>query len=115
MQVDNSCITGESEPLLRTTECTNELLLETKNIAFFSTQAVEGTARGACLNKMNGWRDLHSLFLGIVVACGDHTVMGRIAGLTTRIQANPTPIAKELKLFMKVISLWACFLGKFYF
>lgn len=47
-----------------------------------------------------------------MVACGDLTVMGRIAGLTTRIQPNPTPIAKELKFFMKVISLWACFLGK---
>lgn len=45
-KVDNSCITGESEPLARTPDCTHDLMLETKNIAFFSTQAIEGTARG---------------------------------------------------------------------
>lgn len=38
-------------------------------------------------------------------------MIGRIAGLTTRIQANPSPIAKELKLFMKAVSFWACLLG----
>lgn len=48
---------------------------------------------------------------GIVVATGDQTVMGRIAGLTARLQPNKTPIAKELEHFMKIISVWACFLG----
>lgn len=37
--------------------------------------------------------------------------MGRIAGLTARLQPNKTPIAKELEHFMKIISVWACFLG----
>lgn len=54
------------------------------------------------------------LLVGIVIGCGDHTVMGRIAGLTARIQSNPTPIAKELHFFMKVISCWAIFLGIFF-
>lgn len=47
MKVDNSCLTGESDPLLRTTECTcpNDPL-ETKNLAFFGTLCKEGSARG---------------------------------------------------------------------
>lgn len=92
-KVDNSALTGESEPQPRGTECTCDNLLETKNFAFFSTNAVEGTAKG------------------LVVATGDQTVMGRIAGLTARLQPNKTPIARELEHFMKIISVWACFLG----
>jgi magnesium-transporting ATPase (P-type) len=41
-QVDNSSLTGESEPQSRSPEYTHENPLETKNIAFFSTNAVEG-------------------------------------------------------------------------
>lgn len=92
-KVDNSALTGESEPQPRGTDCTSDNLLETKNFAFFSTNAVEGTAKG------------------LVVATGDQTVMGRIAGLTARLQPNKTPIARELEHFMKIISVWACFLG----
>ena len=42
-KVDNSSLTGESEPQSRSHEFTNENPLETKNLAFFSTNAVEGT------------------------------------------------------------------------
>ena len=35
MKVDNSALTGESEPLLRSVECTSENPLETTNLAFF--------------------------------------------------------------------------------
>ena len=41
-KVDNSSLTGESEPQSRSPEFTHENPLETKNIAFFSTNAVEG-------------------------------------------------------------------------
>ena len=41
-QVDNSSLTGESEPQSRSPEFTNDNPLETKNLAFFSTNAVEG-------------------------------------------------------------------------
>jgi len=41
-QVDNSSLTGESEPQSRSTEFTNDNPLETRNLAFFSTNAVEG-------------------------------------------------------------------------
>jgi sodium/potassium-transporting ATPase subunit alpha len=38
-KVDNSSLTGESEPQSRSPDCTNENPLETRNIAFFSTNA----------------------------------------------------------------------------
>jgi len=43
MQVDNSSLTGESEPQTRSPDFSNENPLETRNIAFFSTNCVEGT------------------------------------------------------------------------
>ena len=47
MKVDNSCLTGESEPLLRTVECTSpDAVLETKNLAFFGTLCREGSGIG---------------------------------------------------------------------
>lgn len=41
-KVDNSSLTGESEPQSRSPDFTHENPLETKNLAFFSTNAVEG-------------------------------------------------------------------------
>jgi sodium/potassium-transporting ATPase subunit alpha len=41
-KVDNSSLTGESEPQSRSNEMTHENPLETKNLAFLSTFAVEG-------------------------------------------------------------------------
>lgn len=43
-QVDNSSLTGESEPQARSTEFTHENPLETKNIGFYSTTCLEGKA-----------------------------------------------------------------------
>ncbi|KAF4795597.1 hypothetical protein TURU_091816 [Turdus rufiventris] len=40
--VDNSSLTGESEPQTRSPEFTHENPLETRNICFFSTNCVEG-------------------------------------------------------------------------
>ncbi|QQP54487.1 Sodium/potassium-transporting ATPase subunit alpha, partial [Caligus rogercresseyi] len=71
-KVDNSSLTGEAEPQSRSPEFTHENPLETRNLAFFSTNAVEGTATG------------------IVVNIGDKTVMGRIAGLPLGLLATVT-------------------------
>merc|ERR1712062_824880 len=71
--------------------------LETKNLAFFSTNAVEGTARG------------------IVVNIGDYTVMGRIAGLASGLDTGDTPIAKEIAHFIHGITGVAVFLGVTFF
>merc|ERR1712051_562046 len=96
-KVDNSSLTGESEPQTRTPEFTNDNPLETKNLAFFSTNAVEG----ACV--------------GIVVNIGDDTVMGRIAGLASGLASDQTPIAKEIAHFIHIITGVAVFLGVTFF
>merc|ERR1719422_147406 len=96
-KVDNSSLTGESEPQTRTPEFTNDNPLETKNLAFFSTNAVEGTATG------------------IVVNVGDNTVMGRIAGLASGLETGDTPIAKEIAHFIHLITAVAVFLGVSFF
>merc|ERR1712156_544164 len=96
-KVDNSSLTGESEPQARNPEFTHENPLETKNLAFFSTNAVEGTAKG------------------IVVNIGDYTVMGRIAGLASGLDTGDTPIAKEIAHFIHIITGVAVFLGVSFF
>lgn len=96
-KVDNSSLTGESEPCSRTPEFTHENPLETKNLAFFSTNAVEGTCRG------------------IVIKTGDKTVMGRIANLASGLEVGDTPIAKEIAHFIHLITGVAVFLGVTFF
>merc|ERR1711937_598300 len=96
-KVDNSSLTGESEPQSRSPDFTNENPLETKNLAFFSTNAVEGTC------------------VGVVVHIGDNTVMGRIAGLASGLEGGETPIAKEIGHFIHLITGVAVFLGVTFF
>ncbi|XP_067939031.1 sodium/potassium-transporting ATPase subunit alpha-B-like [Watersipora subatra] len=96
-KVDNSSLTGESEPQVRLPDCTHENPLETRNLAFFSTNAVEGTCRG------------------IVVSTGDRTVMGRIANLASGLEIGETPIAKEIAHFIHIITAVAVFLGVSFF
>jgi sodium/potassium-transporting ATPase subunit alpha len=96
-KVDNSSLTGESEPQARSPEFTHENPLETKNLAFFSTNAVEGTC------------------VGMVVNIGDNTVMGRIAGLASGLEGGQTPIAKEIEHFIHIITGVAVFLGVSFF
>merc|ERR1719216_385465 len=96
-KVDNSSLTGESEPQSRNAEFTHDNPLETKNLAFFSTNAVEGTC------------------VGIVVNIGDNTVMGRIAGLASGLASDQTPIAKEIAHFIHIITGVAVFLGVTFF
>nr|ADN83843.1 Na+/K+-ATPase alpha subunit [Penaeus indicus]ADO84689.1 Na/K ATPase alpha subunit [Penaeus indicus]AEA11482.1 Na+/K+-ATPase alpha subunit [Penaeus indicus] len=96
-KVDNSSLTGESEPQSRSPEYTSENPLETKNLAFFSTNAVEGTCKG------------------VVIMIGDNTVMGRIAGLASGLETGETPIAKEITHFIHIITGVAVFLGVTFF
>uniref|UniRef100_T1J6N4 Sodium/potassium-transporting ATPase subunit alpha n=1 Tax=Strigamia maritima TaxID=126957 RepID=T1J6N4_STRMM len=92
-KVDNSSLTGESEPQSRSTEFTHDNPLETKNLAFFSTFAVEGFCRG------------------VVVCTGDKTVMGRVANLTTGLKNSKTPIAREIEHFVQIITIFAVMVG----
>ncbi|KAF7692623.1 sodium/potassium-transporting ATPase subunit alpha-2 isoform X1 [Silurus meridionalis] len=96
-KVDNSSLTGESEPQTRSPDCTHENPLESRNIGFFSTNCVEGTA------------------CGIVIATGDRTVMGRIASLASGLEVGQTPINLEIEHFIHIITSVAVFLGVSFF
>ncbi|XP_060761991.1 sodium/potassium-transporting ATPase subunit alpha-2 isoform X2 [Neoarius graeffei] len=96
-QVDNSSLTGESVPQTRSPDYTHENPLESRNIGFFSTNCVEGTARG------------------IVIATGDRTIMGRIATLASGLEVGQTPINLEIEHFIHIITGVAVFLGVSFF
>ena len=51
----------------------------------------------------------------MVVHCGDHTVMGRIATLATALEADETPIAREISHFINMITVFAFALGIVFF
>ncbi|XP_050685927.1 sodium/potassium-transporting ATPase subunit alpha-like isoform X2 [Eriocheir sinensis] len=86
-KVDNSPLTGESVPQALTLTTTSESLLEATNIAFYSTNAVEGMA------------------VGVVLKTGDATMMGQIAALATVITPQKTPLAKEIDHFISIITV----------
>ncbi|CAB1429375.1 unnamed protein product, partial [Pleuronectes platessa] len=96
-KVDNSSLTGESEPQTRSPELTNDNPLETRNVCFYSTNCVEGTAQG------------------IVIGTGDRTVMGRIATLASELEVRQTPINIEIEHFIHLITGVAVFLGVSFF
>jgi sodium/potassium-transporting ATPase subunit alpha len=93
LKVDNSALTGESHLQSRSTSVTNSNPMETMNLAFFSTEVAAGTGKG------------------IVIACGDSTVMGRVAGLASGLKQEATPIANEIKYFMKLLLVISVLLG----
>ncbi|MES1907262.1 MAG: hypothetical protein MHM6MM_000419 [Cercozoa sp. M6MM] len=93
MKVNNSSLTGEPDALLRTVEMTDELPMETGNLAFFGTTCENGRGRG------------------IIINTGDNTLMGRIAKFADDAQAAETPINREIRLFVLRISGVAIFLG----
>ena len=66
-QVDNSTLTGESEPQWRSAECTHDNALMTDNLVFYSTFCVEGYAKvgGHCTG-------LHAIRLTNVVTGRGH-------------------------------------------
>ncbi|TAQ90786.1 hypothetical protein B7494_g891 [Chlorociboria aeruginascens] len=84
--VDNSSLTGESEPQERTKDNDRENPLEASNVMFNSTLVVSGEA------------------YGIVIRTGDGTVLGQIARLTAGEEKTASPLAHEIDNFVKLIA-----------
>ncbi|MBN1175721.1 cation-transporting P-type ATPase [Candidatus Woesearchaeota archaeon] len=97
LKVDHSMLTGESEPQLRSVDCTSEKELESRNMLFSGTLVRSGTGKA------------------IVVRTGDETEIGKIAHLTDTVTVKESKIKKELNEFVKVISSIAIFLGISFF
>jgi sodium/potassium-transporting ATPase subunit alpha len=85
-KVDNSSLTGESEPQERTKDNDMRNPLEANNLMFNSTLVVSGEA------------------YGIVIRTGDHTVLGQIANLTAGEEKSQSPLAHEIDNFVKIIA-----------
>eukprot|EP01111_Echinosteliopsis_oligospora_P011067 TRINITY_DN3556_c0_g2_i2.p1 TRINITY_DN3556_c0_g2~~TRINITY_DN3556_c0_g2_i2.p1 ORF type:complete len:1104 (+),score=302.37 TRINITY_DN3556_c0_g2_i2:184-3495(+) len=86
MKVDNSSLTGESEALSRTVDTTEHSPFEAPNLLFMGTNCLEGEG------------------LGIVVATGDQTVLGKTASLVSQAGTELTVLQKEIKQFVLRIS-----------
>ncbi|ODM96221.1 Sodium/potassium-transporting ATPase subunit alpha [Orchesella cincta] len=95
--VDNSALTGEAEPQKRLSTCTDDNPMESKNLAFFSTNAVQGTAKG------------------VVIRVGNKTLMGRLAKLACGLDSGPSPIAVEMNKFIVIMTIRSLVFGGVFF
>lgn len=85
-KVDNSSLTGESEPQERGTENDMRNPLEATNLLFNSCLIVDGEA------------------YGVVIRTGDATVLGQIASLTAGEEKSTSPLSQEIENFVKIIA-----------
>ncbi|KAG7086440.1 hypothetical protein E1B28_002394 [Marasmius oreades] len=88
LKVDNSSLTGESEPQERRPLLAGSKArpVEAENLVFNSTLVVNG----------EGW--------GVVARTGDHTLIGQVAKLTSGEEGNEAPLAREIGRFVIQIS-----------
>jgi sodium/potassium-transporting ATPase subunit alpha len=96
-QVDNSSLTGESEPQERLKDNDLGNPLEATNLMFNSTLVVSGEA------------------YGIVIRTGDGTVLGQIARLTAGEEKTTSPLSHEIDNFVKIIATIAIFTALIFF
>lgn len=97
LRVNQSLLTGEHEPQLRTSEPVAGLLLDARNLVFSGTVVTTGTGRA------------------LVYAIGGATELGRVAQQTQQITRVSTPIQRELQQFIRVITAIALALGGLFF
>ena len=98
--VDNSGLTGESEPVKITGVCGQsgyERPTEAKNVAFLSTNCISGTAKG------------------IVIRTGKDSYMGQISELATSSHEEEIQLMKELDRFILIICTFIIIFGIAFF
>ena len=100
MRVDNSALTGESEPQTRRSEAVGvekAALADLPNLVFAGTNVATGSGTA------------------VVYATGMKTEIGKIAGLTQAVKEEPSPLQKELGTVSKVIAAIAVVFGIVFF
>jgi P-type Ca2+ transporter type 2C len=100
LSTDNSTLTGESMPVPRTADPLPDpsaSVLEVPNLVFAGTAAATGTARA------------------VVYATGMRTEFGRIAGLTQSVQAESSPLQRQLERTSRVIAILSVVEGIIFF
>ena len=93
LKFDKSMLTGESEAIEGTVEATDEKYVESKNMAYMTTLITQGQGKG------------------LVVATGDRTMMGKIAGLTGQTVEKKTNLQIEIQRFINIICIGAAISG----
>ncbi|CAG8639542.1 12195_t:CDS:2 [Racocetra persica] len=89
LKFDKSVLTGENKPVNATVEMTDDIYLESRNIGLMGTLITNGEG------------------LGIVVATGDRTVMGKIAKLSSSTSQERSILQKEITSFVIIITCLA--------
>jgi calcium-translocating P-type ATPase len=81
VEIDNSTLTGESVPVIRSADLTDASgdLLDAGDLAFSGTNCTAGEARG------------------VVFATGMHTELGRIAAMSQRVTREDSPLERQVK------------------
>ena len=97
MKVNNAPLTGESEPMLRNHEPFEGEMLESLNIVFAGTTIISGSGRA------------------VVFSTGMRTEVGRIAHLTSAVEAGLSPLQKEIVKATRLVATIAAAVGIFFF
>ena len=97
LRVNQSSLTGESEAVLLDSHHHADNLLESHNMVFSGSLVESGVG------------------LILICATGMDTQFGKIVQLTKETSVVETPIGKELKYFIRIISSIAIFLGVLFF
>ncbi|MBU1671205.1 MAG: cation-transporting P-type ATPase [Actinobacteria bacterium] len=100
MRVDNSALTGESEPQSRRSEAMiieNAALADLSNLVFAGTSVASGSGRA------------------VVYSTGMNTEIGKIANLTQEVKEEPSPLQREMGQITKILAVIATCLGVLFF
>jgi sodium/potassium-transporting ATPase subunit alpha len=97
LKVSNAPLTGESELMLRNEEPFDGEFIVSPNIAFAGTTVMSGSGRAA------------------VFATGMSTEFGRIAHLTSAVEAGLSPLQKEIVRVTRILATIAAAVGIFFF
>ena len=97
LKVDNSSLTGETDPQERVVTNKQENPLEATNILFNGTLCVNGEG------------------YGIVVKTGDTTMIGQIASMTNSEERRNSPMSEEIENFVNIIASVAAIVAIIFF
>lgn len=97
LMVNNAPLTGESEPVSLHYEPGEEELIVSRNVAFAGTTVVSGSGKA------------------IAFATGMRTEFGRIAHLTSAVEAGLSPLQKEIIKVTRIIAFLATITGVVFF
>ena len=101
VRVDNSALTGESQPIYKTSVAISDgkefLWTELPNLVFAGATVTSGTGKAA------------------VIATGMQTEIGRIASITQELKGEKSPLQREIEKVTKIVTLLSVAMGVIFF